>query len=158
LHKFVVAPARAPRPGPDLCDAAAMREILAAIVGRPLDAITEARHWRDGVPGDSDDALIDLWLYFRDRPAVHVCGDDTGTRLVLTFDEPYASYEMGPYGEFRVEPVAAGSPLADFVGHRLDGAAVLDAGTGVWLRFDHRDIVIAERDDDFVFITDAGKP
>src|SRR4029453_9454110 len=132
LHKLVVAPARATRLRPDLCDAAAMREVLAAIVGRPLDAVTEARHWRDGVPGDSDEALIDFWLYFRDRPAVHVCGDDTGTRLVLTFDEPYASYELGPYGEFRVEPVAAGSPLADFVGHRPDGAPLLAAGPAVW--------------------------
>jgi hypothetical protein len=133
-----------------------MREILAGIVGRPLDAVIEARHWREGVPGDSDEALIDFWLYFRDRPTVHVCGDDTGTRLVLTFDEPYASYELGRYGEFRVEPAAPGSPLADFVGHRLDGATVLDAGTGVWLRFDHRDLVIAERDDDFVFLPDLG--
>jgi hypothetical protein len=140
-----------------LCDAAAMRENLSRILGRTLESVTEARHWRADVPGDSDEALIDFWLYFDGLPALHVGADDSGTRLLLVFDDPYASYEMGPYGEFRVGPVADSGPLAGLVGHRLVEAAVLGAGAGVWLRFDHREFVVLEEDDDFAFATDPAE-
>jgi hypothetical protein len=122
-----------------------------------LTAVTEARHWRDGVRGVGDEALIDFWLYFEGRPAVHVCGDDSGTRLLLTFDEPYPSYELGQYGEFRVEPATPGDVLARFVGHRLTAAAVLGDRTGVLLRFGDRELAVVEDDDDFVLST-AGAP
>jgi hypothetical protein len=136
-----------------LCKAAGVREILVQLVGRTLDAVTEARHWRDGVRGEGDDALIDFWLYFDGQPAVHVCGDDSGTRLLLSFDEPYASYDMGPYGEFRVEPPWPGDLLAGYVGHRLVAAAVLGQANGMLLRFDDRELTVAEDGDDFTFST-----
>jgi hypothetical protein len=134
-----------------------MREILARIVGCTLESVTEARHWRAGTPGDGDDALIDFWLYFNGCPAVHVCGDDSGTRLLLTFDDPYVSYEMGPYGEFRVEPVLPTSPLAPVVGQRLVEAVALGSDAGVWLRFDQRELAIVESDDDFEFATEPAE-
>jgi hypothetical protein len=132
-----------------------VREILVQLLGRTLSAVTEARHWRDGVPGDGDEALIDFWLYFEGKSAVHVCGDDSGSRLLLSFDEPYASYHLGQYGEFRVGPVTAGSALAELVGRRLLNAAVLGDRTGVLLRFDDRELAVIEDDDDFVLSTNA---
>jgi len=131
-----------------------VREILAQLLGRPLERVIEARHWRDGVRGEGDDAIIDFWWYFEGLPAAHVCGDDNGTRLLITFDEPYASYEMGQYGEFRVAPPEPGDLMADFVGHRLLEATILGPGAGVWLRFDHRELVVVERADDFVFVAE----
>jgi hypothetical protein len=131
-----------------------MREVLARLVGRTLESVTEARHWREGMPGDGDEALIDFWLYFQGCPAAHVCGDDSGTRLLITFDDPYASYEMGPYGEFRVEPVLPTSPLAPIVGRRLVAADTIGPETGVLLRFDERELAIIASDDDFEFATE----
>jgi hypothetical protein len=138
-----------------LCEAADVHEILIQLLGRTLSAVAEARHWRDGVRGEGDEALIDFWLYFEGQPAVHVCGDDSGKCLLLSFDEPYASYEMGQYGEFRVEPPRPGDLLADFVGHRLVAAAVLGDHNGVLLRFDHRELAVVEDGDDFVLGIDG---
>jgi hypothetical protein len=128
-----------------------VRETLVRLLGRTLLSVAEARHWRDGVRGGGDEALIDFWLYFDGLPPVHVCGDDSGARLLVTFDEPYASYDLGEYGEFRVEPPEDGELLSHFTGHRLVDAAVIGDRAGVLLRFDHRDLVVVERDDDFVF-------
>jgi hypothetical protein len=127
-----------------------VQDILVQLLGRTLRAVTEARHWRGGVRGDADDALIDFWLCFEGLPAVHVCGDDSGTRLLLSFDEPYDSYELGQYGEFRVGPAIAGDLLAEFVDHRLVDAVVLGDRAGVVLRFEDRDLVAIEDNDDFV--------
>jgi hypothetical protein len=132
-----------------------VREILLQLLGRTLVAVTEARHWRDGNRGDGDQALIDFWFYFEGRPAVHVCGDDSGSRLLLSFDEPYPSYELGQYGEFRVEPVRPGDVLAGYIGHRLVDAALLGDRAGVLLRFDDRDLAVMDEDDDFVLTTDG---
>jgi hypothetical protein len=139
-----------------LCEAAGVREILVQLLGRTLLTVAEARHWRDGVRGEGDEALIDFWLYFDGLPALHVCGDDSGSRLLVTFDEPYASYDMGQYGEFRVEPPQRADLLSHFTGHRLADAAVLGDRAGILLRFDHRDLAVVERDDDFMF--GAGVP
>jgi hypothetical protein len=130
-------------------------EILVRLLGRTLLIVAEARHWRDGVRGEGDEALIDFWLYFDGLPAVHVCGDDSGSRLLVTFDEPYASYDMGQYGEFRVGPPERADLLSHFAGHRLVDAAILGDRVGVLLRFDHRDLAVVERDDDFVLSADA---
>jgi hypothetical protein len=135
---------------PGLCEAAGVRDILVQILGRSLLVVTEARHWSDGVRGAGDEALVDFWLHFDGMPAVHVCGDDDGIRLLVTFDEPYASYDMGRYGEFRVEPPTSGDTLAGLAGHRLADAAVLGDSVGMVLRFDHRDLAVVEHDDDFV--------
>jgi hypothetical protein len=132
-----------------------VREILAGLLGRTLLTVAEARHWRDGVRGEGDEALIDFWLYFDGLPALHVCGDDSGARLLVTFDEPYASYDMGQYGEFRVEPPERADLLSYFAGHRLLDAAILGDRVGVLLRFDHGDLTVLERDDDFVLSTGA---
>jgi hypothetical protein len=133
-----------------LCEAAGVREILVQLLGRTLLIVAEARHWRDGVRGEGDEALIDFWLYFDGLPAVHVCGDDNGARLLVTFDEPYASYDMGQYGQFRVESPQRTDLLSHFAGHRLVDAAILGDSVGVLFRFDHRDLAVVERDDDFV--------
>ncbi|NJC63810.1 hypothetical protein HC028_04710 [Planosporangium flavigriseum] len=131
-----------------------MRKILVQLLGRTLLVVEEARHWRDGVRGEGDEALIDFWLYFDGLPAVHVCGDDDGERLLVTFDEPYASYDMGEYGEFRVASPRQTDLLWHYAGHQLVDAAVLGDRVGVLFRFDHRDLAVVERDDDFV-LSDA---
>ncbi|MCW2642282.1 MAG: hypothetical protein JWP76_4588 [Dactylosporangium sp.] len=133
-----------------LCEAACVREILVQLLGRTLLTVAEARHWRDGVRGEGDEALIEFWLHFDGMPAVHVCGDDSGSRLLVTFDEPYASYDMGQYGEFRVESPEPADLLSHFAGHRLVDAAILGDSVGLLLRFDHGDLAVVERDDDFV--------
>jgi hypothetical protein len=136
-----------------LWEAAAVREILEGLLGRTLLTVAEARHWRDGVRGEGDEALIDFWLHFDGMPAVHVCGDDSGTRLLVTYDEPYPSYDMGRYGEFRVGSPQRADLLSQVAGHRLVDAAILGDRVGVLLRFDHRDLAVVECDDDFVFST-----
>jgi hypothetical protein len=135
---------------PGRCEAAGVRDILVQLLGRTLLIVTEARHWHDGVRGEGDEALVDFWLHFDGLPAVHVCGDDNGTRLLVTFDEPYPSYDMGRYGEFRVESPRSTDALAGFAGHRLADAAVLGDRTGMLLRFDHGDLAVVEDGDDFV--------
>jgi hypothetical protein len=134
-----------------------MRDILARLRGHRLDGVTEARHWSADAPGDTDEALVDFWLHFDGYPALHAGGDDSGTRLLLVFDEPYASYDMGHFGEYRVGPVADVGPLAGLVGHHLVDAAVLGADAGVWLRFDHRELIVLADDDDFGFVTDTAE-
>lgn len=137
-----------------------MREILLQLCGSTLRGVTEARHWRDGVRDDSDAGLIDLWLHFDDQPALHLTGDPDDDGLLLEHDEPYDSYDLGRYGELRVEPVGSGGPLAAVSGHRLLRAALVSserggAHTGVRLRFDHRDLVVLQWGDDFVLALDA---
>src|SRR4051794_25302241 len=112
-----------------------MRDVLNRIAGRTLTGATEARHWIDGVPGTGDDALMDCWLHFAGEPPLHLCGDDTGTRLEVTFDEPYTSYDLGPHGELRVESVAPEGVLGQCVGFRLIAAVPVGAGAGLVLRF-----------------------
>lgn len=112
-----------------------MRDILNRIVGRTLTGATEARHWVDGVRGTGDDALMDCWLHFAGEPPLHLCGDDTGTRLEVTFDEPYTSYDLGPRGEFRVEPPTPNDVLSRYVGCRLIAAVPVGGGGGLLLRF-----------------------
>ena len=137
-----------------------MLEILAQLCGSILSGVTEARHWRGGVRDDSDGGLIDLWLHFDAHPALHLTGHPDGTGSLVEYDEPYESYEMGQYGEFRVEPVRPNGLLAGVLGHRLVGAALIASTgegpqTGMCLRFDHRDLVIAQWNDDFVLALDA---
>jgi hypothetical protein len=57
---------------------------------------------------------------------------------------------MGQYGEFRVESPEPADLLSHFAGHRLVDAAILGDRVGLLLRFDHGDLAVVERDDDFV--------
>ncbi|GEM_PF-6367466 len=137
-----------------------MLDVLAQLCGSTLHGMTEARHWRAGVRDDTDSGLIDIWMHFDGHPALHVTGHPDAGGSLVEHDEPYESYDVGQYGEFRVEPVRPEGLLAVVLGHRLVGAALIGSDadgprTGVCLRFDHRDLVIAQWHDDFVLALDA---
>ncbi|MBX6751378.1 MAG: hypothetical protein IRY85_17225 [Micromonosporaceae bacterium] len=132
------------------------------MIGRDLVAVTEARHWHDGQRRGDAESLLHFWLHFQGSAALmlHGCGD----LLVLEFSEPYASYDMGEYGETRVGPAQPPDLLAQMPGHRLLDAALLwvtampSVVSGVLLRFDHCDLVAATVGDEWVLRQGAKLP
>jgi hypothetical protein len=143
-----------------MCDAAQMRDVLVPLCGLVLREVTEARHWRGGVRDDTDSGLVDVWMHFDGQEPVHITGHPDGFGTLVEFDEPYETYDLGQHGQFRVEPVRPDGLLATVVGHRLAGVAVISSEregprTGVGLRFDNHDLLVALWDDDFVLALDA---
>jgi hypothetical protein len=133
-------------------------DLLRPLIGRQLVGATEARHWHDG-KRDSDASLLHFWLHFKGAPAVmaHVHGE----QLMLTQEEPYVSYDMQEHGKTRVGPAQPPDRLAGIVGGRLVNAALLDGPWsaphigGIWLRFEHRDLLAAAMGDEWL-LSDGG--
>jgi hypothetical protein len=129
-------------------------EVMRAVIGHDVAAVTEARYWYGDRRGGDAESLLHFWLHVSGMPAlmVHGCGDE----LLLEFSEPYAAYDMGEYGQTRVGPAQLPDLLAHLPGHRLRGAALLHHPTmpsvpsGIWLRLDHGDLVVATVGDEWV--------
>ncbi|MEV0729343.1 hypothetical protein [Polymorphospora sp. NPDC050346] len=121
-------------------------------IGLRLTAVTEARHWYDGRRGPDADGLLHMWLHFERGAPTKLHGQ--GDELLLSVEEPYASYDMDEYGEVRVGSRAP-DLLAGIVGARLDAAAVVlgpgDAPVcaGLRLRLGGAEITIATYGDEW---------
>ncbi|MEV0395198.1 hypothetical protein [Polymorphospora rubra] len=148
------APDVAPRPAyvgfgdPELVDL-----WLRDRIGLHLTAVTEARYWYEGRRGPDADSLLHIWLHFeRGAPTMlHGRGDE----LLLSVEEPYASYDMDEYGDVRVGPAEAPDLLAGIVGARLEDAAVIlglfggPVCAGVRLRLGGAEVTIATYGDEW---------
>lgn len=116
------------------------------IVGRRLEAVTEARYWHGGRREPDAASLLHAWLYFEYGMPVGLHG--RGDRLLLAKETPYRSYDTDDRGETRVGPAQRPDVLSEFVGARLtDGAVIVGpdgdlACAGLVLRFEKEDLVI----------------
>ena len=137
-----------------MSDRNATAAALRRVIGRELISVAEARYWYKGERGSDPDSLVHLWLHFAGVPPLMLHGH--GEEVSLTFEEPYAPYDMQEHGEVRVGPAQAPDMLADFTGQRLRGAALIQGYTaspsvgGVQFRFEHQDLVIASLGDEWV--------
>jgi hypothetical protein len=127
---------------------------LNAMVGRRLDAVTEARHWFKRRRGPDAESLIHAWLHFEQAVPVEIAG--RGDELLLSKEEPYLSYDMEEYGETRVGPASPPDVLAKFVGATLiDGAVITGPSgdcfsAGLLLQFEDGDLTIGTHADEWV--------
>ncbi len=69
---------------------------LNEVIGRRLDAATEARHWYQGQREPDTASLLHAWLFFdQAMPAgLHSRGEE----LLLAKEAPYRSYDMDEHG------------------------------------------------------------
>lgn len=127
---------------------------LKSMVGRRLDAVTEARHWYEARREPDAESLLHAWLFF--DYAMPVGLHRRGEQLLLAKEHPYRSYDMDAYGETKVGPARRPDVLSGFIGARLtDGAVIVghdgDAvSAGLVLRFDTGDLVIGTLGDEWV--------
>jgi hypothetical protein len=128
--------------------------LLKTMIGRRLDAVTEARHWYKGRRGSDADSLLHAWLFFEYLVPIGLHG--RGDQLLLAKDDPYRSYDMDEYGETRVGPAQSPDVLSGFIGARLaDGAVIFghdgdQVCAGLVLRFENGDLVIGTLGDEWV--------
>lgn len=79
-----------------------------------------------------------------------------GDALMLSYEEPYSSYDMEQHGETRVGSAQASDLLAVFVGQRLLEAALIQGYAlepsvgGMRLQFEREDLVVASLGDEWV--------
>ena len=145
-----------------LADPAATAELLRRVVGQNLEAVTEARYWREGVRDGDAESLLHFWLHFEGNPPLMVHG--VGEHLSLSFSEPYESYDMEDQGETRVGPATAPDALASLPGQRLLDAALIQRHTpmpsvgGVLMRCERLDFVVASVGDEWVLTQGAIPP
>ncbi|WP_245601589.1 hypothetical protein [Hamadaea tsunoensis] len=143
----------------DFNDSAMVASWLKGMVGRRLDAVTEARHWYGRRREPDAESLLHAWLFFEYAMPVGLHGH--GDQLLLAAEDPYGSYDMGESGEARVGPAQPPDVLSGFVGARLtDGAVIVghdgDAvAAGLVLRFDKRDLVVGVLGDEWVLAVDS---
>lgn len=127
---------------------------LESMVGRRLDAVTEARHWYQGRREADAESLLHAWLFF--EHAVPVALHGHGDQFLLAKENPYRSYDMEEYGETRVGPAQPPDVLSGFIGARLtDGAVILGHDgaavcAGLILRFEDSDLVIGVLGDEWI--------
>ncbi|MGC4755512.1 hypothetical protein [Micromonospora trifolii] len=127
---------------------------LGSMVGRRLEAVTEARHWCEGRREADAESLLHAWLFFGSAMPVGLHG--RGDQLLLAKEDPYRSYDMDEYGETRVGPARRPDVLSGFVGARLtDGAVIVgqdvdEVCAGLVLRFKDGDLVIGTLGDEWV--------
>lgn len=142
------------RPYVGFSDPEVVASWLREMLGRRLDAVTEARHWFEGRREPDAESLLHAWLHFEHAVPVGLHG--RGEELLLSKENPYQSYDMDEHGETRVGPPQQPDILSGFVGARLsDGAVILghDGDTvsaGLVLRFDNRDLNIGFVGDEWV--------
>ena len=78
----------------------------------------------------------------------------SGEHLHLSFEDPYAGYDMQEYGETRVASAQAPDALSEWVGQvLLDAALIAGYGSpvgGVRFRFKGGDLVVASLADEWV--------
>jgi hypothetical protein len=143
-------------------DRAATAELLRRVVGRNLEAVTEARYWHEGVRDGDAESLLHFWLHFDGNPPLMMHG--VGEHLSLSCSEPFGSYDMEDQGERRVGPAAAPDMLANLPGQRLLNAALIQGYTpipsvgGVLMRFERLDLVVASLGDEWVLAQGAIPP
>ncbi|MET8283091.1 hypothetical protein [Micromonospora sp. NPDC005174] len=131
---------------------------LKSMVGRRLDAVTEARYWCEGRRGPDAESLLHAWLFFADAMPVGLHG--RGDELLLAKEYPYRSYDMDEYAETRVGPARHPDLLSGFIGARLtDGAVIVGHDVdavcaGLVLRFEEGDLVIGTLGDEWVLAVD----
>ncbi|WP_406071143.1 hypothetical protein [Micromonospora sp. NBC_01638] len=127
---------------------------LKSMVGRRLEAVTEARYWCEGRREPDAESLLHAWLFFEYAMPVGLHG--RGDQLLLAKENPYRSYEMDESGETRVGPARRPDVLSGFVGARLtDGAVIVgqdvdEVCAGLVLRFENGDLVIGTLGDEWV--------
>ena len=132
---------------------------LTEMIGRRLDAVTEARHWYEGQREMDTASLLHAWLFFEHAMPVGLHG--RGDELLLAKEDPYRSYDMGEHGETRVAPALPPDVLSRFVGARLtDGAVIVGHDgdmvcAGLDLRFNNGGLVIGTLGDEWVLAADA---
>ncbi|MGV9804583.1 hypothetical protein [Micromonospora chersina] len=145
-----------------MTDPAATAELLRRVVGRNLEAVTEARYWHEGVRDGDAESLLHFWLHFEGNPPLMVHG--VGEQLSLSLCQPYESYDMKDQGETRVGPAAAPDALASLPGQRLLTAALIQRHSlmpsvcGLLMRCERLDFVIASVGDEWVLSRDAIPP
>lgn len=128
--------------------------LLKTVIGRRLDAVTEARHWQKGRRRSDAESLLHAWLSFEYAMPIGLHGH--GDQLLLAKDDPYGSYDMDEYGETRVGPAQPPHALHGFIGARLaDGAVIFghdgdQVCAGLALRFETGDLVIGTLGDEWV--------
>lgn len=127
---------------------------LKSMVGRRLEAVTEARYWCEGRREPDAESLLHAWLFFGNAMPVGLHG--RGDQLLLAKENPYRSYDMDEYGETRVGPAQRPDVLSGFIGARLtDGAVIVGQDgdavcAGLLLRFENGDLVIGTLGDEWV--------
>lgn len=132
---------------------------LGDMVGRRLDAVTEARHWHEGHRESDAGSLLHAWWSFEHAVPVGIHG--RGDQFLLAKEDPYRSHDMGSYGQVRVGPARHPDLLARFVGARLtDGAVIVghhaETGCcGLVLRFDRDDLTIGTLGDEWILAIGA---
>jgi hypothetical protein len=132
---------------------------LTEMIGRRLDAVTEARHWQQNQREPDAASLLHAWLFF--DHAMPVCLHGREDELLLAKEDPYRSYDMDEHGETRVGPALPPDVLSRFVGARLtDGAVIVghDDDTvcaALDLRFDNGSLVIGTLSDEWILTADV---
>lgn len=127
---------------------------LGSMVGRRLEAVTEARYWCEGRRESDAESLLHAWLFFESAMPVALHG--RGDQLLIAKENPYRSYDMDEYGETRVGPVRRPDVLSGFIGARLtDGAVIVgqdgdEVCAGLLLRFENADLVLGTLGDEWV--------
>jgi hypothetical protein len=127
---------------------------LTSMCGRRLEAVTEARHWREGRREADAESLLHAWLFFEYAGPIglHGCGD----QVILAREDPYRSYDMDEHGQTRVGPTRSPDALSRFIGSRLtDGAVIVGPDgdavcAGLVLRFNDGDLVVGTLGDEWV--------
>ncbi|MEU4555219.1 hypothetical protein [Micromonospora violae] len=126
---------------------------LKSMVGRRLDAVTEARYWCAGRREPDAASLLHAWLYFESAMPVGLHG--RSDELLLAKEDPYRSY-VDEHGETRVGPARRPDVLSGVIGARLtDGAVIVsqdvdEVCAGLVLRFEDGDLVIGTLGDEWV--------
>ncbi|WP_327042823.1 hypothetical protein OG400_12440 [Micromonospora ureilytica] len=127
---------------------------LGSMVGRRLEAVTEARYWCEGRREPDAESLLHAWLFFESAMPVGLHG--RGDQLLLAKENPYRSYNTDEYAETRVGPARRPDVLSGFIGARLTDAAVIvghavdEVCAGLVLRFEGGDLVIGTLGDEWV--------
>ncbi len=129
--------------------------LLGARFGRVLESVTEEWHWYQ----DRQNALVMFWLHFAGVPVMELRG--CGELLLLEETPPRSSYDLDEYGQGRVGHARKPSLLAEFVGARLQDAALIwgystpPAVGGVLFRFDVGDLAVSSLGDEWVIARDG---
>ncbi|RKN47892.1 hypothetical protein [Micromonospora endolithica] len=125
-------------------------------LGLRVESVTEARPQRPGARDVDPVGPVHAWLHPAGRPPTRL--DPRGGELLLRTGDPYPSYRTGE-GVVRVGPAGPPDPLADLVGERLTGGAVLvapatGACAGLLLRAGAREVLVAAAGDRWVLARD----
>ncbi len=135
---------------------------LTSMIGRRLDAVTEARHWYEDRREPDAESLLHAWLLFEHAVPVGLHG--RGDQLLLAKEDPYRSYDMAGHGQTVVGPAIPPDVLSRFIGARLTDGAVIVGHDGeavcavLVLRFEDGNLVIGTLGDEWVLAVGSVPP